>query len=387
MKKALGLLKETYQEWQEDGAASLAASLSYYTIFSLAPLLLIVLGVVGIMFGEQGARQGVMDQVRSTVGPEGADAINTMLNNANQNNSGPWATGLGLVLLLLGASGVFGQLQSALNHIWEVAPAPDRGILGTIKARFLSMSMVLGIGFLLMVSLVLSAAVASMNQWVQGIAPWTQAFAQLLEWAVNLAIFTGLFAMMFKILPDVRIRWKDVWVGALATALLFSLGKVAIGLYLGKSGTSSAFGAAGSLVVLLLWVYYSSMLLLFGAEFTQVWARRQGASFQPKRGAMRVLRDRTVVDPEGAGPEVVSGTVVDARQSGRQLVLDVDLGDRRGIQTTEVQLGGPYRARDLKGRHILALVDANGGPMVVTALHHDHQVVLETDRENGRRVF
>lgn len=388
MKKYLELLKETFTEWREDEAPALAAALSYYTIFSLAPLMLILIGVAGLFFGEESARNSIMEQARSMVGKDGAEAIGQMLQNTHQNNQGPVAAITGVVLLLVGASGVFGQLQTALNKIWEVAPAPDRGIWGTIKARFLSMSMVLGIGFLLMVSLVISAAVASLGQWIGGIAGSTQAFMQLGEWLVNIAIFTGLFAMIFKVLPDVEIEWKDVWVGAGATAVLFALGKVAIGLYLAKSGTGSTFGAAGSLVVLLVWVYYSSMLLFFGAEFTQVWARHHGARLQPTNGAVRVLRDKKVLTPDAEGPEVVSGTVVYARQDGPQrIVLDVDLGASRGVQSTTVVLRDGYRAADLVGRHIMTVVDANGGPMVVTAVHGDHEMVLETDEENGRRLL
>lgn len=321
MSRLFALLKETYQEWRDDEAPTLAASLSYYTLFSLAPLALIALGVAGIFFGQEGAREGLMAQVRSLVGPEGAAALAQMLDDTQRNRQGPVAAVTGLVLLLVGASGVFGQLQGALNRVWEVEPDPERGLWATVRARILAVAMVLGTGFLLMASLVLSAAVASLSSWVTDLAPWTPFFAHLGEWVANIALFTVIFGAIFKVLPDVDLRWRDVRVGALATALLFSVGKVALGLYLARSATGSTFGAAGSLVVLLVWVYYSSMLLLFGAEFTQVWARRQGARLEPTRGAVRVVRSRQVVDRAGRGSGGVGATAGETDEENGRLPL------------------------------------------------------------------
>jgi membrane protein len=222
------------------------------------------------------------------LGPQAAEAIQGMLQSAGKTGAGIVATAVGVGTLLLGASGAFAQLQDALNTIWEVKPKAGRGVRGMLRDRFLSFSLVLAIGFLLLVSLVLSAALAAVGKYLAGILPVSSALMQGLNFALSFAVTTFLFALIFKVLPDVRIRWRDVWIGAAVTALLFSVGRFLIGLYLGRSSVSSAYGAAGSLVVLLVWIYYSAQILLLGAEFTQVYASKFGNGMTPKPNAERV---------------------------------------------------------------------------------------------------
>jgi membrane protein len=290
------LVKETFSEWSKDKASRLAAALSYYTIFSVAPLLIIAVAVAGLVFGREAATRQLTAEAQGLLGPQGAEAIQTLLQNAGKTGAGIVATVVGIGTLLLGASGAFAQLQDALNTIWEVKPKPGRGIRGMLRDRFLSFSLVLAIGFLLLVSLILSAALAAVGKYLAGVLPLSSALMQGLNFALSFAATTFLFALIFKVLPDVRIRWRDVWIGAAVTALLFSIGRFLIGLYLGRSSVSSAYGAAGSLVVVLVWVYYSAQILLLGAEFTQVYASKFGRGMTPKPNAERV-------EPAGARRE------------------------------------------------------------------------------------
>jgi membrane protein len=282
------LVKETFAEWSRDKASRLAAALSYYTIFSVAPLLIIAIAVAGLVFGREAATRQLAAEVEGLLGPQGAEVIQGLLQNASKTGAGIVATAVGVGTLLLGASGAFAQLQDALNTIWEVKPKAGRGVRGMLRDRFLSFSLVLAIGFLLLVSLVLSAALAAVGKYLAGILPVSSALMQGLNFALSFAVTTFLFALIFKVLPDVRIRWRDVWIGAAVTALLFSVGRFLIGLYLGRSSVSSAYGAAGSLVVLLVWIYYSAQILLLGAEFTQVYASKFGNGMTPKPNAERV---------------------------------------------------------------------------------------------------
>lgn len=295
MRKYFDMLKETFKEWKEDDSPQLAAALSYYTIFALGPLILIVVSVAGLVFGDAAAQQQVFEQIRQVMGENAASSIQTMMEARSQGGSGVWGTIIGVVLLLLSASGVFAQLQKALNEIWEVAPRDDLGLWGTIKTRFLSMTMVLGLGFLLLVSLLLSAALSSLQEFMQGQFPGSQLLWQGLSALVSLAVMVGLFAAIYKVLPDVEIKWSDVWMGAGITAVLFEAGKWLISLYLANSSMVSNFGAGGSLVVILVWVYFSSMLLFFGAEFTQVYSRRKGRGIKPSSHAVRVVQERRQV--------------------------------------------------------------------------------------------
>lgn len=280
------MLKEAASEWSGDNAMRLSASLAYYAIFSLAPLMIIIISIAGLVFGEEAARGQIAQQVRQLAGEQAGNAIQALIHGAGQKSASIFAAVSGLIVLLFGASGVFGELKNALNTIWGVALKPGRSMMALIRDRFLSFGMVLGIGFLLLTSLVLSAALAALSVYLRGVFPLPKGLWPVGDFLVSFGFISLLFAMMFKFLPNVRIRWRDVWVGALGTALLFSIGKTLIGLYLGASSVASSYGAAGSVVILLLWVYYSSCILFYGAEFTKVYARRTGAAIEPGPDAM-----------------------------------------------------------------------------------------------------
>lgn len=276
------LLKEAFSEWQEDKTARLASSLAYYTVFSLAPLLIIAIAVAGAIFGEEAARGEIVGQIQGLVGKEGAQVIETAIDNAARPGSnGGIASLISAVALLFGATGVFAELQDALNTIWEVEPKPGRGIKNFIKKRVLSFSMVLGIGFLLMVSLLVNAVLSALSIYMNGLIPGVEWLWQLLNLGISFAVISVMFALIYKFLPDVKITWRDVAIGAIITALLFTLGKWGLGLYLGRGTFSSTYGAAGSLVIILVWVFYSAQILFFGAEFTQVYARKYGSKIVP----------------------------------------------------------------------------------------------------------
>ncbi len=282
------LLRETFNEWNEDKAPRLAAALAYYTAFSIAPLLVITVSIAGLAFGEDAVQGHLRYQIQGLVGGQAAGAIEEMLTNFHHPDTGILATVIGLVTLLLGAAGLFGQLQDALDTIWEVAPKPGQGILSIIRQRFISFTMVLGIGFLLLVSLVISAAVSAVGNFVSVHVAPPQFALQVVNFLISFGITTLLFAVIYKVLPDARIAWRDVWMGAAVTSLLFNIGKLLIGLYLGNSTIGSAYGAAGSFVVLLLWINYSAQILLFGAEFTQVYARTYGSRIVPSANAVNL---------------------------------------------------------------------------------------------------
>jgi membrane protein len=285
----LSLLKQTASEWMEDDAPSLGAALAYYTVFSLAPLMTIAIAMAGFFFGKEAAQGQIFDELRVLLGEEGGKAVEEMVQSANaQPTAGVVATIISVIILLFGASGVFGQLQASLNKMWGVKPKPGRGVLGMIQDRLLSFGFTLVVGFLLLVSLLLTAGIALVADWLGGLMPGSETLAQILNIVLSLAMITLLFAMIFKFLPDAKIAWRDVWIGAFLTAVLFTIGKFALGIYLGKSGVASSYGAAGSLIVLLLWVYYSSQILFFGAEFTQVYANRFGSRVAPADDAVPV---------------------------------------------------------------------------------------------------
>jgi len=275
----LALLKDTFADWNADRAPQLAAALAYYTIFSLAPLLIVVIAIAGLAFGHEAAQNQIVGQLQGMVGTEGAKTLQDMIQNANKPSTGILATIIGLVTLLLGAAGAFGQMKAALNIIWNVPPSSEggiKGIINNIKNQLLSLTIVLGIGFLLLTSLVLSAALAAVSNFVGDRLPLPFVW-HVIDFAVSFGIITLLFAAIYKVLPDAEIAWSDVWIGAAITSLLFVIGKLLIGLYIGHSSVASTYGAAGSLVVLLLWIYYSAQILFFGAEFAQVYANRYGS--------------------------------------------------------------------------------------------------------------
>ena len=290
-KETFSLLKATAFEWLDDQAPTLGAALAYYTVFSLAPLLIISIALAGLVFGAEAAQGQIFDQLRGLLGDASGKAMQEIVQSASaEPKTGVVATVIGFVTLLFGASGVFGQLQASLNIIWGVQPKPGRGILGIIRDRSLSFGFILVVGFLLLVSLLLTAGIAFVGKQFGAMVPGMEALIQILNSILSLAVITLLFGMMFKILPDANIAWRDVWIGAFITALLFTLGKFALGFYLGRSGVASSYGAAGSLIVLLLWVYYSSQVVFFGAEFTQVYANRFGSHVTPSSNAIAVSK-------------------------------------------------------------------------------------------------
>jgi membrane protein len=291
------IIRATFSAWMDDYAPSMGAAIAYYTVFSLAPLLLLVIAIAGLIFGRDAVQGEIVNQVTALMGREGAVAIEGLLKSAAEPATSAIATLVSVALLMLGATTVFAEIQNALDRIWHVPPAnKPSGIRGFFRTRLLSFGLVLGLGFLLLVSLVISAAVAALGAW------WGDSFAgwetvlQIVNTLVSLTLSTALFGMIYKLMPRTPIDWRDVWVGAAVTAVLFEIGKFGIGLYLGKSGVTSGFGAAGSLAVLLIWVYYSAQIFLLGAEFTRLHSgkRRTGRSEQSAREGpddRRVPRD------------------------------------------------------------------------------------------------
>lgn len=271
-KDLLALVKKTINDWIDDRATTLAAALSYYTVFSIAPLLIIAVAVAGFFFGENAVRGDVYRELEGLLGSSGAKVIEDMMLSASNRKEGTLATVIGIAVLLFGASGVFSQLQETMNIIWKAKPPKINGILNWIRLRFLSFAMVLGIGFLLLVSLLITAAISAAGRYLEGMIPGWESLWHLINGGVSLGIITFLFAMIYKVLPDTHVEWRDVWLGALVTAILFSLGKLGIGIYLGTTSIASSYGAAGSVAILLIWVYYSAQILFLGAEFTQVYA-------------------------------------------------------------------------------------------------------------------
>lgn len=285
------IAKQTASDWLDDDASRLAASLAFYTLLSLAPLVIIAVSVAGLVFGPEAARGQIARELARVVGPSAAQGIEAVVASARSQTSGTLGTVIGLVTLFVGASGVFGELQYALNTIWEVREKPGRGLIAQIRDRFLSFTMVLGVAFLLLVSLLLSALLSAVGRVFASALPGGELFWQLVNFGFSLLMITVLFALIFKLVPDVLIRWSDVWAGAFATALLFTIGKSLLGLYLGRASIGSSYGAAGSLVVLIVWVYYSAQILFLGAEFTQVQARRRGHDIRPSQRAEAFKRD------------------------------------------------------------------------------------------------
>ena len=272
------LLKQVSNSWLDDYVPSMGAALAYYTMFSLAPLLLIVISVAGLVFGENAARGEIQAELSALMGSNSAGAVQDLLTSVQKPAEGAAAALLGLVLLLVGATTVFAELQASLDRIWHVpTPAPSGGWLGLVRSRLLSFGMILAIGFLLMVSLVVSAGLAAMGRWWGPMFAGWYAVAAVTNALGGFFLVAAMFALIYKVMPRVHVQWKDVWIGALFTALLFMVGKLVIGLYIGHSGLVSGFGAAGSLVVVLVWVYYSAQIFLIGAEFTWVYANAFGS--------------------------------------------------------------------------------------------------------------
>jgi membrane protein len=298
------ILKQSVRDFIDDDAPTMAAALSYYTIFSLPPLIVLLLMLLGAVLDPQDIQGSVEGQISGLMGPQGGEQVRTIIANADRPGSGNVvATVLGLVALVLGATGVFGQLQAALNRAWEVGPDPEQGgFKSFVMKRVFSLGMVLGLAFVLLVSLVLSAGLSAFGDSIAGFLPegLSEPVLHIINFAISFGVITLLFASMYKVLPDATIAWRDVWIGAAFTAFLFTVGKFLLGLYLGRSNPGEAFGAAGALALMLVWIYYSSMIVFLGAEFTQAWANRRGSGIQPERGAVRVVQETRHERPSGA---------------------------------------------------------------------------------------
>lgn len=318
----LKVIKGTVAEFMEDKALRLAAALAYYAIFSIGPLLVLAVGVAGLVMGEENVRKEVHELLKGLVGDKSAAAAESMMQSKDGGGS-MMATVVGGAALLFGASGVFGQLQDALNTIWEVKPKPGQGIWGFIRQRFLSMTMVLGVGFLLLISMVLTTVVNSFSNYLGGLISFSGPLLQIINFVVAFGVITLLFAAIFKVLPDVQIRWRDVWVGAIGTALLFTLGKFLLGLYLGRESTSNAYGAGSAFVVIIMYIYYASLILFFGAEFTQVWVKQSGAVIRPSEHAVKLT------DEERAEQGVPKERQVEAAAQGGPATTPATGGRRR----------------------------------------------------------
>lgn len=275
------MMRQAIAKWQADFAPSMGAALSFYTLFSLAPVIIIAIAVAGLIFGDDTVREQVFAQLQHLIGDTGAAAAQRLVNNTSTTSANWIATVVSLITMLIGATTVFAELQSDLDRIWKVSAAAQSGIWQLLRARFLSFGLILGIGFLMLVSLVITAALTLLGQWW---ANWFGGWALMLQvfnFLLSFALTAGLFAMIYRFLPSCHVAWRDVWIGAIVTSLLFSLGKLAIGVYLGHTNVAAAYGAAGSIAVLLLWVYYAAQIFLLGAEFTYVYAGTHGSRAAP----------------------------------------------------------------------------------------------------------
>jgi membrane protein len=271
------LIRQTVSGWSRINAPRLGAALAFYTMWSIAPLLVLFLSIAALVFGPQAAQNQVADQMQNITGPAGGEAIQSLLAHAANAKHGAFAAEVGFLILLFGASGVFGELRDSLNLVWGIESTSNTGFMHMVRYRFFSFAMVLGVGFLLLVSLLVSAGIAAAGKLFQSYLPISEAALHLGSTLVTFATVTVLFALLYKLVPDAHIDWRDVWVGAAGTALLFAAGKLAIGLYLGRAGVGSAYGAAGSLVVFIIWVYYSAQIFFLGAVFTRIFAERRGS--------------------------------------------------------------------------------------------------------------
>lgn len=283
LRKISRLFRETFKEWQEDNASRIAAALAYYAVFSISPLLVIAIAIAGTFFGQQTAQDQITEQLTALVGKDGVQPVLMALDNISQPEIRGVASLISVGVLLLGASGFFAQLQDALNTVWKVKPQPGQGIWIFVRKRVSSFLMVLAIGLLLILSLILSAVVSTLSKYQADYLPGWAILWENLDFVVSLGLMTFIFALMFKYVPDAKIAWKDVFVGSVITALLFLFGKFLLGVYLSKGSLGSAYGAAGSLIVLLAWIYYSAQIILFGAEFTQVYTRIYGSKIRPSK--------------------------------------------------------------------------------------------------------
>lgn len=316
-RRVWGLLKAAVDAWISDNVPRLGAALSFFTVFAISPLFIIIVFIASFWLDKTAVQGDLLNEVGTLVGKQGAEAMASLLRTAVPHSQGVVASAVAIGTLLVTATGVFIELQSDLNTIWGVEPRPGFGVWGFIKDRLLSFAMVLGIGFLLLVSLIVSAGLQAALKYFGTAAPGQSFVWVVLNGAISFVVITLLFALIFKVLPDVRIAWRDVWVGAATTAFLFTAGKFLIGLYLGQSAAISAYGAAGSIVLILLWVYYSAQILFFGAELTQAYANQFGARFEPKPNA------RWILPPDQASPGRPSGPSSADKDRKKKIVAEI----------------------------------------------------------------
>lgn len=314
-KDALVLAKRTVNDWLDDGCERLGAALAFYTVWSIGPLFLVVISIAGLVFGRDAAQGRVLAVLKDFVGPEGAKSIQDTIVHANASGHSVVANVFGIILLLVSASGVFAELKSSLNLVWEITPKPG-SFWKTIKERLWSVTVVLGTGFLLLVTLLVQAALAALSHAVHVQLPGGEIVGQIVHFFLSIGITSCLFALMFKLIPDAKVDWKDVWLGALVTGILFTVGQILIGLYLGNTSIGSAYGAASSLMIVVVWIYFSACILFLGAEFTQVHADMFGQKIQPTNNAMRV--------PEGMTPAAATEKAKGAAQDKRREMGEVD---------------------------------------------------------------
>lgn len=290
LKQILDLFKKSVTAWVDDYAPSMGAAIAYYTLFSITPLLIIAIAVAGLVFGEEAARGEIIGQIQRLIGLEGAIAVQGLLKNINEPAHSMLAIVGSVITMIIGATTVFAELQSDLDRIWRVSiPAQKSGLWRLLRTRLLSFGFVLGVGFLLLISLIISAAIAGFGKWLNSLFAGGEQVLHALDLSISFAITTLLFALIYKFMPRAIIAWRDVWIGAAVTAFLFAIGKFLIGLYLGKASVASGFGAAGSLVILLMWVYYGAQIFLFGAEFTWVYSTTYGS--KAAQGTLRVRKN------------------------------------------------------------------------------------------------
>jgi membrane protein len=303
----LTLFKKAYDEWNAHSVPRFGAALAYYSIFAIAPLLIIALAVGGLIFGESAARSGLQGELSDTLGTPVAKAMQDILKSSNENpGDGITATIFGFIVLLIGAGGVFAQLRDALDVIFEAPPEPSTGIWHTLRTQFFSVAMVLGSGFLLLVSLIINTVLSALGKLMSDSLPGSTYLWQVVNNVVSFAVVAGLFALIYRYVPNIRMKWRSVWVGAIVTAALFTLGKFVLGWYLGRAGTTSSYGAAASLVVILIWVYYASQIMLYGAAFTRVHAEQLRGVKAPEKTIEAAEADRRQVSVEADKPMVVA---------------------------------------------------------------------------------
>ena len=355
VKGAWPLVKHAVKSWSDDYAPSMGAAIAYYTVFSIAPLLLIVISVAGLVFGQDAARGEIVSQLGGLMGADAAKAIENLIVSVSKPGKGVLSSVVGVVVLLVGATTVFAELQDALDRIWRAPARPKAGLWGLLRARVLSFGLILAVGFLLIASLVVSAALSALGKWWGPLFGNWEVLLQIVNFVISFVLITAIFALIYKIMPRVHIKWHDVWIGSAVTALLFTIGKFLIGLYIGKSSVASGFGAAGSLVVILVWVYYSAQIFLMGAEFTWVYAHTYGSlKDRPMPGKAPAVPSASQGDaapaagnppmrPKPSLPATAAGVAVAATVAVTKKPASVDgrsLGERTAAYVRRDPLGG-----------------------------------------------